>query len=481
MPGFTSAGPDPRGRGRRMTPAEERAEELARAKHEDEMRAIWEARRQKAAERKQAEADALAERRAAQRERDHQRWYEAHPEEWERDQRIKEQREKDRQASEAQKAEQARRDALTPEQRQAEIDARRAAFRADEAKRYEEWNAKQKALNQATENEKKIQDQFRQASGVDTMNPPGSGRFGGVAGGMDVTRPAAPQPSTLPFSERMGDNASAPSKTLGQAVPAPAPVQPPAAAPTASVPAPNKPAPAPSAPATPSASAGSWTPGTATQSAGSAFEEARRANPNLTPSEFFASRPELMAAMQAEQNPMGAWSSTQKAPSGYVLTDSGLTPTPGIKSGTVKVAGRGNLGSAETAHYTDPSFVRKDGMDYKRVFNPRTGKMELVADPLSTPIAQTADFFGSVGEGLADAGKYGLDWLSGLLNDRKVQVNKPTGTFDPNLRGLTYDEAAYGPGMGDMSDRSQAFPGGIIPSLQPRVFATPMVFGPYSR
>jgi hypothetical protein len=44
----------------------------------------------------------------------------------------------------------------------------------------------------------------------------------------------------------------------------------------------------------------------ATQSAGSAFAEASKANPSMTPSEFFASRPDLVASMQADQGITGA-------------------------------------------------------------------------------------------------------------------------------------------------------------------------------
>lgn len=306
MPGFTSAGPDPRKHGRPWTNAELRAEELAREKHKDEMRAIYEARRQKEAERKQKEADALAERRAAQRERDQQRYYEAHPEQWEKDQRIAAGRKEQQERTANAVAERKRWEALTPEQQEAEREARRAKFRAEEEKRYADYKAKQ----QAAANEEKIQQQFRQASGVDNMNPPGAGRFGGKAEGMDITTKLSS--GELPYSERMGeDQQAAPSKALAAAKP----VQPVASQP--------KPAPVSTRPAAQTSKIGP-----ATSSAGAAFEEARKANPNLSASEFFASRPDLIASMQAEQNPTAGWSINQPAKSNVWFDKAGKAHEP---------------------------------------------------------------------------------------------------------------------------------------------------------
>lgn len=67
------------------------------------------------------------------------------------------------------------------------------------------------------------------------------------------------------------------------------------------------PAAAPKAPARRSVVAGKSAPtSAATQSAGAAFAEASKANPSMTPSEFFASRPDLIASMQADQGITGA-------------------------------------------------------------------------------------------------------------------------------------------------------------------------------
>jgi hypothetical protein len=75
----------------------------------------------------------------------------------------------------------------------------------------------------------------------------------------------------------------------------------------AETPAPTAPAAAPKEPARRSVVAGKSAPtSAATQSAGAAFAEASKANPSMTPSEFFASRPDLIASMQADQGITGA-------------------------------------------------------------------------------------------------------------------------------------------------------------------------------
>jgi hypothetical protein len=469
FPSLSDKGPDPRSRGRAWTEEDSRASEAEYWRHRKEMEEL---RKQKLAEQQAADEERHANQRAAAKDA----YYAKHPEEAVRDLRIQEQQQKDKADRAARQAEADRVAALTPEQRQAEVDARRAQFRQDEAKRYADYAAQQKRAqaDQQAHNEavsKDVYDQVQKLTAADhaalsdKFKPYSiSNQYGSAAPDMhqkledaQAAQHAAERAAVAPPAAPPTVEAYAGQNTVREQMQRDREK---AAELDAKFAENRKPAPAPA----PASSA--YKMGPATQSASTAFEQARKQNPNLTASDFFASRPDLIAAMQSEQNPQVGWSVNQPKPS---------TPQFAPRNAL------GGLAGPAERQYLQTHTPIGGGVSTGQRLNPRTGQLETFADPLGHTMASAADTIGDIGTGIVDAGKYGLDWLAGLLNDRKVQVNKPTGIFDPNLRGLTYDEAAYGPGMGDMSDRSQAFPGGIIPSLQPRVFATPMVFGPYSR
>lgn len=249
---------DPRNRGRRLSRDEIEAASRARYDAKKERLAkIREEVQAKEAERKQQESDKRDAARRLRHAKERDAYYAAHPEalakrereeEWKREQQAK-------------KGQPLKR--LTPEEMAANhkaiMDRERAALESSRAE------AKSKTA---------------------TMDKLMSERM----------KPEGPSLSdTLAASETAGRKAiasNAYNTVFGQAAEAPAPAAPAAA---------------PKAPVRRSVVASKSAPtSAATQSAGAAFAEASKANPGMTPSEFFASRPDLVASMQADQGITGA-------------------------------------------------------------------------------------------------------------------------------------------------------------------------------
>ena len=403
-PSIGRAGPDPRSRRRARTEAETRAEELAREKHKDEMRAIYEERRAKEAERKKGEAQALADRRAAQSERDRQAYYDRHPEEAAREMRRLEYNKQQAESRAAQKAEQERRSKLTPDQLAAEQEAKRTENRRKVEQYERDWYAR-KAAEKNTEK--------AMAESTDRI----VGGEGARYAGYKPSKAAAPEVPAV--SQKMAEPAApakpAPSDTF---VGPPAPV---AAAEPAYVQQQRydderraRRATEKSIADTKAAQAKSVLPrklakpGPATQSAGSAFEEARKANPNLTPSDFFASRPDLIASMQAEQTPFANLGS---------LTGSGKRPA-------VQFDARGNAKPQKLPAPMEPHA-------YYAATNPKVPGA--VPDPIGETLSYVNTGIDRAGDAAAAVGGAFYDRF--LAPDKRAEV-MPAPARDPEVAAL---------------------------------------------